>query len=201
MTVERYVGLDIETTGSDVNKHGLIQIGVFVSKQDSSMTGELFVSDVRPWPWVEHDEQATAVHRISRERQFVAPPSEVVDVRLCEWLTRHDIGVGKGSHAVHPVGFNVGSFDMPFVRKFLPHAFERFSYRCVDLNTLLFGMHEAFGDAFDFTTMKKRAKNAAEKYLSTQHGLSPMWHDAGYDAAASYYAWRFLLAVLHGAPL
>ena len=182
MKLERFLGLDIETTGLNIAKHGLIQIGVY-----EPVSAALFVSDVLPWDGVEHDPEAAKNHGITRERQERASTSFDVDVTLEHWLAMKSIGHMDG----HAVGFNVGSFDMPFVCKFLPKAAERLSYRTVDINAVAFSIADAY-DQPGFSVLKERAKRSAEATLEMQ-GRKPQWHDAGYDAAASYYAWRYLV--------
>lgn len=189
---ERFIGLDIETTGSDVHKHGLIQIGVFVP--DGDFRGDSFVSDVKPWPGVEIDAEASKIHGITFERMMAAPESFEVDEQLAHWLEEHGIDHSNG----HVVGFNVGSFDMVFVRKYLPKTAARLSYRTVDLNAILFTIAE-WHPSEPFRELKRRAKRWAEAEVTTHFCRSPQWHDAGYDALASYECWRYLVDYLNNA--
>lgn len=177
MKKDLFLGLDIEATGSDLSRHGLIQIGVFIAPD------RRFVSDVRPWDGVEHDPKAATIHGISRERQDAAPTSFAVDRDLSRWLAANWAVHG------HPVGFGVAGFDMPFVRKFLPETGRMLSYRTVDLAGVVYTLSEAS------ESTAKELKADAKKYAVEKIG-GERWHDAGFDAEAAYWSWRYLVDLL-----
>lgn len=58
-----------------------------------------------------------------------------------------------------PMGFNVGSFDMSFVRKYLPMTAEKLGYRSIDLNALIFA--EAYKTGKNFYNLKRSYKKSA----------------------------------------
>ena len=87
------------------------------------------------------------------------------------------------------VGWNVGSFDVPFVRKHLPGVASVLSYQSADLNAACFIISEAQG--ISYKGLKARAKEYAAE-MALKDGLDEAWHDAGYDALASLYAWEYL---------
>jgi DNA polymerase III epsilon subunit-like protein len=180
-----FAGLDIETTGSDIDAgHGLIQVGIKTEDQFE------FVMDVNPLP-CEIDPKAMTIHKIPMERIQAAPTPEVVDARLEAAFADH-----YGSERVRliAVGWNVGSFDMPFIKKYLPVSFGRFSYRSVDLNSPLFTIDQARKglksiDRFD--DIKQKSKRYAAGILAAK-GVAEAWHDALYDAKAGMLAWKYI---------
>lgn len=174
----RFVGLDIETTGSGgPDEFKLIQIGVAIRD------GPLFCQDVG-WdpPWNETLE-AQAVHGISPERIIAAPRSWQVDGMLISFLNTTIEGtVGR----LVPVGWNVGSFDMPFVRAQLPQSAKRFGYRAVDLNSVCYTIAILIG--IDPKALKKGAKVYSRFWITEE---AP--HNAGYDARAALYEWDYMM--------
>src|SRR5271155_3016324 len=123
-----FMGLDIESTGSErPPTRQLIQIGV------ASQTGFVFTSDVgHPHGEFEFDPEARKVNGFTDERVEAGPRPLVVDERLTEWLRARDVKAKRGI----AIGWNVGSFDMPFVRHYLPRSSKLFSYRTIDLNAV-----------------------------------------------------------------
>jgi hypothetical protein len=108
-----------------------------------------------------------------------------VDSAASDWL---DDRFGAGKRDLHAVGWNVGSFDLPFVREYLPSLGDRFSYRSVDLNSILYSMADTDDE---YKELKGKAKARAELALRAA-GVEPAWHDAGYDAAAALMAFKYL---------
>ena len=174
---DRRLGLDIETTGTDVNSHELIQIGVY-----DPISEDRFVLDVGHDVWLQNEE-SMKVTGFTEDRIRTAPRSEVVDALLTDWLGKHGIGA---MDAV-PVGFSVGQFDMPFVRKTLPTAATRIGWRSIDLNAVAFTVEDVTG--IDPAKMKRKASKFAEEQ-GARRGWTPRWHDAGWDA---YAAWNMYL--------
>jgi DNA polymerase III epsilon subunit-like protein len=178
----RLLGLDIETTGSDFKPDiKTIQIGVFDPK-----TKRLFRMDVG-WPdgTFTMVPEATAVHNIPKERILAASYAATVDYALLEFLTSLGVGAKQGI----AVGFNVGSFDMTFVRRDLPNSASLFSYRTIDLNAVCFAIGEATG--IDWKRIKDVAVADAKARLRV---LVPdlKAHDAGYDAMEAVLVFEFL---------
>lgn len=192
-------GLDGEMTGSDIGRWGtrLIQIGAAL-EDGGTYTADIGWRDGE-YTW---SEQALQVNGFTHARiQAGRSPAEV-DEELAAWL----IARGVGPRSLVPVGFNVGTFDMPFVRATLPDTARLFSYRACDLNTLCFGLHRATIPTRATRTKpgatpptwkgwKRMAKRAAEESL-TARGIMPAWHDAGYDALAALEAYHYLQGVI-----
>jgi hypothetical protein len=140
--------------------------------------------------------EAERVHGIPIERVRDAyrdgRTATVVAREAADWLMSFS---GAGPRDFIAVGWNVGSFDFPFVQRFMPELAKLFSYRFQDLNSVCFtlaqaGRRRAYRPehALGFESWKKRAKKAAESMI----GGDARWHDAGYDALASLLSWWWL---------
>lgn len=171
-----FAGLDIESTSSNTETGGLIQIGVYFTP------GLKFSSDVRPLQPYEVSKEAMKVNGFTMNRIQRAESAEAVDHNLRDFLD----ALAVGDKRLVAIGWNVGSFDLPFVRRFLPLTFKKLSYRTVDLNAVCFTL-----DPIKWERHKKAAKAYAKDQL-TDEGWQENWHDASYDAAAAYHAWHFL---------
>ena len=186
---ETWIGLDIETTGSDRDQHQMIQIGVAYG------IGRTFVSDIG-WASGKYNwtKQALAINKFTHERIWAGPPASDVDQRLYRFLTAS--GATKGS--LVPVGWNVGTFDMPFVRETLPVTATLFGYRSTDLNSACFllegkGLPESMIASKVPTWMdwKAMAKAHARDILRNM-GYEIKVHDAEYDAIEALFAYQRL---------
>lgn len=204
-----FVGLDGEMTGTEITEGAwLCQIGVAADYYGT------FAYDITV-PKVAQSlaqPQALAVNGFTPERMSAGTPQQEVDEYLYEFLLR--IGGDPEKKVLIPVGWNVGAFDMPFVRRFLPRSYSLFSRRTVDLNALCYsmgGITPYQGGIPTHKGWKRLAKKKAEVILGTSYGdanwhdaewsrrsFEPNWHDAGYDAAASLVAWRWLRSFLNG---
>lgn len=188
------LGLDGEMSDSELDKGAvLLQIGVC---DHYGNTFESLIGHSGGWY---KTEQASEVHRIPDEDILNAEPAEIVDARLRRWLDdRLDDALMRGEHTglrpFVPLGWNVGGFDMPFVRKFLPTSCELISRRSLDLNALCYALEAAGvtyeGESVSFNKWRKLAHSHAESLLD-----EPNWHDALYDAQASLMAFNFLAGV------
>ena len=192
---EMFVALDGEMSGT-TPRHQLIQIGVAVTPQ------QVFVSDIGcGCPLLDPD--AMAVNGFTKERvlsgpraQSRDPDGEGVDDQLYRWL----VNLGAEERRCIPVGWNVGSFDMPFVRRTLPRTATLFGYRAVDLNSACFTLAGCFGQVLrkqepGWAGWKRMSKRYAERRLA-EMGYTATWHDAGYDAQAALLSWEFLKKVI-----
>jgi DNA polymerase III epsilon subunit-like protein len=196
----RYFGLDGEMTSNDLSSGGrLIQIGATAYTDTPDATPEVFSRLLYPGPMT-WDTTAEAVHGFTLEQVHAATPADDVDDALYDWLTAH------GADPAHPqrtvaVGFNVGTFDLPFLAETLPRSFALFSYRALDLNSALMLLDGATynGQTFSFDQWKDLAKRyAAHALARTPHAGA---HDAGWDAQEAVHILRFLRSVQTGTPL
>lgn len=145
---QKLLFIDVETTGTDPERHGLTQISGCVQLGDT--VEETFDWYVRPYPQDVIEDEALAVTGIDR-RQFLPPghPDHlavtgqdfldpgVVYTRMVEMLGRYVDKFNK-TDKFQFVGYNAHSFDMPFVRKFWEKNSDRFFgswfwYPCLDV--------------------------------------------------------------------
>jgi hypothetical protein len=188
------IGLDGEMSDSELAKGAvLIQIGVC---DDYGNTFESLIGHAPGWY---QTEQASAVHRIPDESIIDAPPPDEVDQRLKRWLeSRLDDARIRGEHAglrpFIPVGWNVGGFDMPFVRAFLPESSSIISRRSLDLNALCYAFEDARvtyqGERKSYSQWRRLAHDYVDSVLDGSN-----WHDALFDAQAALEAYNFLTGV------
>jgi hypothetical protein len=182
-----FVGCDGEMTGAakmpDFYSHyALIQIGLAITPDIT------FVSDIghNTYNW---EQEALDVNKFSHERIMKGPRPSVVDAALVEWVKAN---VPGERIRLIPVGFNVASFDVPYVRYWLPEFSKLLGYRAVDLNSVLYTAAKVTGRAYD------KIKDAAKKYAVRVLDRPENHHDAGYDAAVALAAWEYLIKLLGG---
>lgn len=163
-----YVGLDGEMSSADLESGGaLIMIGLSVQTDQGF---ETFESLLNPGECVWQD-AAKAVNTLTPEQIAAAPSAAEVDAAAAAWLVERG-GKPKRRRLV-PVGYNVGAFDMPFVRKYLPATAGMFTRRALDLNALVYLESMRRGITFE------QAKDLLNSQALPASG-NP--HEAGYDA-------------------
>jgi len=184
--VDIFFAVDGEMTGSkSPEEYQLIQIGV--AGERAYDMDDVFVSDIGYDDGkFKFTEEALKVNKFTPERITAGPKPWIVDADLVGWLLDNH-GIENKCIAV---GWNVGSFDMPFVRKYLPESAKMFSYRSLDLNSVCFTLADVTG--FSWSTIKHHAKIFAENTIPG----TPDWHNAGYDALASLRAWEYLKSLI-----
>jgi DNA polymerase III epsilon subunit-like protein len=165
-------GLDIETTGTDINAgHRLIQIGIVLPD------GGKIVHDVQPTGDITISGEAMKVNGISLARLGAAKKTHVVDETIAADLK----GRGFAAQSLTPVGWNVGGFDMSFIKAELPRTAVYFSYRTLDLTGLAMLYELRTGKGYRelkdlFATRTKEILGRDER------------HDALFDAEAALVA-------------
>lgn len=145
---QKFVFIDVETTGTDPERHGLTQISGCIQIGDEVM--EFFDYFVRPYPQDVIEEEALKVTGMDR-RQFLPPEhpdhlavagEEFEEPRFI--YARMAVMFGKyvsqydKTDKFQFVGYNAHSFDMPFMRRFWEKNGDRFFgswfwYPCLDV--------------------------------------------------------------------
>jgi len=173
-------------SSSELSEGGkLIQIGI------STLDGNNRSYTMNPGE-CQWSEQAFAVHGITREKLSTSLSPEIVDVKLYEFLVELGADTKRRGKTI-PVGFNVGAFDMPFVKDSLPKSYSLFSRKTVDLNALCFALDYSVdnGHVVNAETWKKRAKAYAVEKIGMENQ-----HDAGWDSLMHIYCFEFLRGVM-----
>lgn len=179
-----FVGLDGEMTGSGrPEKYQLVQIGVAVDLHNG------FRRDIGYQNYLWTDE-ALEVNHFTHERIQAGDSPERVDHDLELFLLKH----GSQFRQIVTVGWNVGTFDLPFVERYLPRSWELLSYRSVDLNAASFTIAQAKG--LNWKHLKDATMGYSDMLMRQFSTLQR--HDAGYDALAALYEWEFLQLVIRG---
>lgn len=175
-------------SGTDIEAgHELIQIGLAKYDVYGKMTSTGYLINPGPMLW---SKQAEEVHQFSQEdiMLYGLSPS-FVDREVSEWAnpTNH-----KRDFVM--VGFNVGSFDRPFIKRTLPITYGKFSRRSVDLNSVIFSMSDTNSE---FEYIKANAKDYAfEKMDGMFSDFKNRQHDAEYDAVMSLYCFEYLRSII-----
>jgi len=190
---DTFVALDGEMTGS----HGPLAF----KRYQLCQIGLAFLDDMGEVNWllstigydhVEQEPEAMAVHGITEAQIKAAARAPEVDQLLVKWLDEH------GIQTIIPVGWNVGQFDMPFVREYLPNFARRVRMRSVDLNGVAFTLSELIGVSVN--SVKAAAKRHAEQKIQRYTSLitPEQWkaHNAGFDAMVALYSWEYFKKIL-----
>jgi hypothetical protein len=125
---KRLIGLDGEMSDSELaDGVVLVQIGVAFDACER-------FSAILGWPEDSYfrTNRAMAVHGIDPATIADADPPAEVGAQLEQWLLAR--GADSDKRALIQLGYNVGAFDLPFVRAYLPRASQLLSRRVVDLN-------------------------------------------------------------------
>ncbi len=167
-----FTGLDIETTGTDPNKsHRLIQIGIALPN------GHKVVHDVLPIGDIMIQAEAMGINHFTLARIGAAETQLIVDNLVSTTL----VSYGYNENSLTPVGWNVGGFDMTFIKKELPRTAAFFTYRTLDLTALAI-MHE-LRSGKSYRDLKVEFAAIVAKQLGRDER-----HDALYDAEAALVA-------------
>lgn len=185
-----FIGLDTETTGSDIlNGAKIIQVGFTIRTSEGGIA--TFTQGICPAGVREGWEpEAEAVHGIPLETVLNGDDffnAEDVDKWSYEWLVENGVD-RKVRHNNIPVGLNVSGFDMPFIRKWLPQTYSLFSRRTADLNAMFFALDGCNNASWE--QWKKWAKEYADKELETRGPKQE--HNAGWDSAMHLYMLEFV---------
>jgi len=194
----KLVFIDVETTGTDPERHGLTQVSGSIQIDDR--VRESFDYYLYPFPQDEIDPAALQVTGIDR-RQLLPPgdpehlavpgmdflPPQTVYARLRELFTRH-VDPYDRSDKLHFVGYNAHSFDMPFLRRLWEKNQDRyfgslFWYPCLDVMLVWAQILEP---------ERARLPNFKLATVARHCGLEvddSRLHDSGYDIELTRRLW------------
>ena len=185
-----YIGIDGEMSGNDIDVgHKLIQIGLAKYNESGGIDHVGYLLNPGEMTW---SMEAQEVHQFTREyvEEFGILPT-TADPITAKWANP-----GNQRRDFVMVGFNVGSFDRPFIKQTLPITYGKFSRRSVDINSLIFAMSDTNED---FERIKADAKNYAfAKMEGMFNDFKNRQHDAEYDAVMSLYCFEYLRTLIKG---
>jgi DNA polymerase III epsilon subunit-like protein len=195
-----YFGLDGEMSGNDIELGcKLIQIGLATFNGTDRPVS--FGSGIQPIGEMTWQEQAAAVHQLTKEQIAEFPDPYTVDQQCYDWLVAHGADEKRRNKTI-VVGFNVGAFDMPFIRATLPKTASLISRQTVDLNAVCFSLSIATplnNNMVTTSTWKTAAKKYATSKIMQDKNSDWRAHNAEYDAVHALYCLYFL--ALKGVPL
>lgn len=180
-----YIGLDIETSGIDLDS-SLLSIGV-VDCDDLYDIEKMLYYEVLHKKLVCTPE-SFRVHKLDLKQMDTESPFRLELHDIDNLIFRHFCNYYGFNCRIAPAGFNVGTFDMAFVKKYLPTTAKMIGYRSCDLNSVLFTRIETDNK---FSKKKKAFKKEAteiftEKVLPTlqlkYHDVDMSAHNALFDA-------------------
>ena len=182
-----FIAIDGETTGKDITKgSALIQIGAAVYRDGQLHSTHLTFNPKDPdMVW---SKEAEEVHKISLEQIKNAElDASQVDDFLYDWLIKNEVNPEKSYNNV-AVGWNVASFDMPYIKKYLPKTFKLFSYNTVDLNAVCVALSGK--KRLSTKEWKSAAKTYARTICPEREGYGE--HNAERDSVMSLGCFNFL---------
>lgn len=172
-----YYGLDFEASGTNPwGLHAPIEIGIVL--EDYQIESRIGAWSWSEWEW---QEEAEAVHGIPKEALQGAPNVWKVDVETTAWGLRNT-RTDRMNRVI--VGWNVAGYDRQFITRHMPNLNRFFSYRAVDLNSLLYAKTNT---SKEYGKLKHEAKAYAEAVIGEK-----AWHSARFDAAAALASFEYL---------
>ncbi len=202
MGKREFWGLDFETSGTTHTRHVPIQLGI---TSPNLITRSWLIGG---WDWwnectasyhhdccvpegtkADWDARAFDVHGITQERLKAdgLPLREVTQQALDFIMLTSRAWHGERKL----VGWNVASFDVPFLRKYLPDVARILSYQSADLNAICFAISQAHG--ISYKGVKRDAQQWSDGMAQMNwEGADGRLHDAGYDSLLAVHAFNYL---------
>ena len=182
-----YVAIDLETTGLDLDRCAITQIGIVTRNSEAEHLRSIQY-EIAPnssyWEPVALD---------MHEARVKGCPRDINDVdHLVYREMRNSWGIKHGE--AWPVGWNVGPFDIALLKKHMPLTASLFSYRSMELNALAAFLDETTSEEFrrnskgHITSWKTIATRVAEQRTGRNQA-----HDALWDSEAAWYFLEYLL--------
>lgn len=161
--IERIVSIDIETTGLDPNVHSMLSMGAVDLESQSQF---YMAIDVKNF--------TVSKEAFNMNKKLLCSDSNLYDGdkvgetesywKLMSWVCSLDL---PDDTRIVPLGHNVGSFDMLFVKKWMKANGGNidFGYRCIDINSIYFFLSRLTGNSF--VEVRDRISQDAEAWLKT----------------------------------
>lgn len=178
------ISLDLESSGVNENSETILSVGAvrFSDMTSFYMEARHEVLTVTPEAMRVNGFDITTLDAVSKSSLTE------IDAKFLEWLKEDKFFKEGGKFCLIPLGMNVGTFDMAFVRRYLPMSAKLFGYRSLDLNSLVF--EEAVRLNRPYREVKKAAKvlglTVANEYVPD---LKP--HHALWDAYSNVGVYRY----------
>jgi len=133
------------------------------------------------------DARAYEVHGITMDKLVEQGRSPYVTSKAAQEFIEVHSQVWIGRRKL--VGWNVGSFDLQFLNRYLPQVARILSYQTIDLNAVVFAAADGHGISAD--DLKNDTKAFGERMTNIDlPGLGA--HDAAWDARAAVHEYNYL---------
>ncbi len=190
----KFVWIDLETTGLDIEKDTIIEIGMIVS--DINFQAEYFydaiVDSFDPKAISSYVRKMHARSGLTAEMQDMTsfPGIAAAEQAFLVMLESIQAEAGEDELTFYPAGSSV-HFDLDFIRRDMPTFYSRLSHRHLDLTSVKIGIecadpkfknkvkqqgkpHRAFGDIctdYEFARKYLRSKKARKKAKKSEHNF------------------------------
>ena len=174
------LGLDLETSSTEQHNGVILSIGLY-DPSGTNWGGRHFYTEIRYTQPIPICAEAMRVNKLKTTLldNPNLPTLEEAEEKVLWWIRKNH----SKPYSYIPVGFNVGSFDMAFIKVHMPRLHALFGYRSVDLNSLLIA--EAVNRKSHLIELKKWYKKKAESSALRICQDGP--HNALFDAAQAIF--------------
>lgn len=154
--------LDIETTGLDYTKHQILSLGMLYVDEEGNTKEFLENCSYKEYTVTPEALNVNGIDLATHKGySIVELEAEAIRFLLttelhkkymetyCKEMSYHSFTEPTSTYnfilsklqkesSILPIGFNIGTFDMMFIKKYLPEFNKLFSYRAVDLNSIIY---------------------------------------------------------------
>jgi len=179
----RIISLDTETSSNSPDTGTILSIGLV--DYESKLT---FYSEVRHESLMVNP-QAMATNKIdiTKVNNLRNPTLENLDRMIVDWL------IPLGERQPIPLGLNVASFDLTFIKRYLTRTAARLGYRAIDINSLIYT--GAAQDSSSFNKVRYPIMQEAERKTRTYYKEYKQ-HHALSDAIFACFCFELLSGVI-----
>lgn len=165
--------LDLETSGTNPEKHSILSIGIVVLQNEDE-------NPLTFYEEIKYDEliiapDAIAINEFDFKNQDGRIPLEKADNKAFDFVKKY---YSKKNTAM-AIGLNIGEFDLLFINKYMPKLASLLDRRSVNLNSLIYLLADI--NSIDFITLKQELSEKAVIQVD-KLAMGSKKHNALYDA-------------------
>lgn len=165
--------LDIETSGTNPEKHSVLSIGIVILQNEDNTPSSFYEE-------INYDEliiapDSIAINEFDFKNQDGRIPLEKADSKAFDFVKKH---YSKRNTAM-AIGLNIGEFDLLFINKYMPRLASLLDRRSVNLNSLIYLLADI--NSIDFITLKQDLSEKAVIQVD-KLAMGSKKHNALYDA-------------------
>ena len=174
------LGLDLETSSTDQHNGVILSIGLY-DPSGNNWGGRHYYTEIRYTEPIPISAESMRVNRLKTTLldNPNLPTLQEAENEAIYWINK----INSKPYSYIPVGFNVGTFDMAWIKVHMPELHKKFGYRSVDLNSLMIA--EAVNRKSHLLELKKwyKKKTESSALRICQDGA----HNALFDAAQAIF--------------